>query len=200
MSEGKESAGFWKSLYLTLIVGRPNHVYAQERRDAFLHEFKEQPEAEMLRIRYRIWTTVVIFVPWVASSAARFALTSTWLSEMAAWIDIYALIAAFVLPNCDHAFVRLVMKRRHLALEKGHPQLAEKLLWFCLPPAQCDSAIGDLNTTFEQRRERFGSRYARWWYRWHTFRSLSPIIDAGVERLIKWGILSAVIDWIRRHL
>lgn len=191
-SKCNKKTGFWRSFY---------DIFQQERLEDFLREFEGHPEAEALRFRYRAWLFVFVVVPMIVDFASNMALMLGWqvAAEPVGWPAFVSLVAGVFLPNCDSAFVRAVIKRRQAVREERPPQLAESILWFVLPPSQCEGAIGDLNEGFALQCKRKNFRYAQRWYWWHTCRSVSPTVDAGVERLIKWGVFSAIVEWLRRH-
>lgn len=80
------------------------------------------------------------------------------------------------------------------------PRRSKKLLAFVLSPRTCDDVLSDLDEGFGKRSAEFGFRYARTWYAWNAFKSLSPALDALIERLVRWGTITCAIEWLRRFL
>lgn len=186
----------------TLIVGEPQTLSERHERAAFLHEFADSPQAELLRIRYR----VCIFILWLWPLL--WAGASVITRKDVGWVTYLQLISSLLsvwFRDSDNDFVRIVMKRRgtsenYLSTAVPHSLLAEKILCLILPLKQCEDAIGFLNELFVKQVERHGLRYARLWYWWQTLRSLSPMLDGLIERLIKWGVFAGVTEWLRHHL
>ena len=80
------------------------------------------------------------------------------------------------------------------------PHRARKLIAFTHSPEVCFDVLGDLDEGFEKLSAEFGFRYARTWYAWNVLKSLSPSLDALVERLTKWGIGAGALEFLRHLL
>ena len=192
-----------RNSYLSIVIGTPETTSQTEKHNCFLQEFAHRPEAEQLRIRWRIWSFIFVILPMVAEAVSNSILVRSGQNTGAlgnGWPTQLSLILALIMPNCDYSFARTVMKQRDAASQQSHSRVAEFLLQFFLPPAQSESAIGDLNEGFAKRRQIWNLRYAQIWYWWHTIRSLSTIFDALIEQFVKWGIVGAIAAWIRRYL
>ena len=80
------------------------------------------------------------------------------------------------------------------------PLRARKVLAFFHSPETCYDVLEMLDENFEKHSTEFGFRYARNWYAWNALKSLSPMLDAGIERAVKWSFIGGMIEWARHLL
>ncbi len=191
MNKGLDNVG--KRLGEIFIYPEAGNPYSQKKHRRFLREFAAHPEAETLRVRYRVITSILIFGPMISAIPLTRHLSPELSANWFSWIMIFCMLTAALAPNLDHSFVREVMKRRARLEARSRPCFAEKLLWFFLPSETADEAIEHLNAKFEDRKARYGTGYARRWYCWNVIRALAPNFDTFMDRALKWGILV----WIR---
>lgn len=107
--------------------------------------------------------------------------------------------ASYFLPNLllrDRTFARFALSVQIRREARSRPRLAEKLLWFLLPPATADGAIDDLNTRFDHRKALYKTSWARSWYWLQFVRLLFPVLEKLIAFAVKWG----VFEWVRRRL
>lgn len=80
------------------------------------------------------------------------------------------------------------------------PRRARKVIAFFHSPETCYDVLEMLDENFEKHSAEFGFRYARNWYAWNALKSLSPMLDAGIERAVKWSFIGGMIEWARHFL
>ncbi len=80
------------------------------------------------------------------------------------------------------------------------PQRARKVIAFFHSPETCYDVLEMLDDNFEKHSAEFGFRYARNWYAWNALKSLSSMLDAGIERAVKWSFIGGMIEWARHLL
>ena len=77
------------------------------------------------------------------------------------------------------------------------PKFAEYLIYFILSKQDRVNLIGDLEEEYGEVLKKFGRKAASVWYYKQVFTSIRPVVW---NRLVRWGAIAWIGDWIRRHI
>ncbi len=99
----------------------------------------------------------------------------------------------------DRALVRQILAGTLDLNSRRSPEFARYCLWF-LPKKTREPLLGDLEETFHEMVEEFGTRRARFWYYSQVLFAFCPPIYWVFKKLVGWGFLSWIVKVIRQFI
>ncbi|HEY0738868.1 MAG TPA: permease prefix domain 2-containing transporter [Herpetosiphonaceae bacterium] len=106
-------------------------------------------------------------------------------------------LSDLVLVKSNSAQPKHINRAVGLIDDKRPPKFAEYLLRF-VPKQKREYVLGDLEEEYREIYDRNGKKHANVWYWWQVVRSFWPYIISTIKKVVGWGIVGWVGDWIRR--
>ena len=73
------------------------------------------------------------------------------------------------------------------------PKVGEFIFYLVLSKATREAVLGDLAEDYTTVLNKFGRRWAWWFYYCQVAKSLGPLVARSVKKALKWGVISEAV-------